>query len=66
MHARSTIDANRQIGDPAKAQPDNQTKRQPDRREVPGRQRRTGAEKAAYRIRVAIVQLSANGGPGSS
>ena len=47
MHARSTIDANRQKGDPAKAQPDNQTKRQPDRREVPGRQRRTGAEKAA-------------------
>ena len=46
-HARSTRDANRQKGDPARAQPDNQTKRQPDRRGVPGRQRRTGAEKAA-------------------
>ena len=26
MHARSTRDANRQKGDPARAQPDNQTK----------------------------------------
>ena len=59
MHARSTIDANRQKGDPAKAQPDNQTKRQPERRGVPGRQRRTGAEKAATNhIRIAIAQLS--------
>ena len=39
-------------------QPDKRHKPNQTKRGEPGRQRRTGAEKAAYRIRVAIVQLS--------
>ena len=59
MHARSTRDANRQKGDPAIAQPDNETKRQPDRRGVPGEaEEDRGGEGCTSHIRIAIVQLS--------